>query len=361
MVGRDFVHDMRDRSAAVRYATGAALAVLALAATAFTAPALGRPPSILLFAATLFIAWLVGFGPAIVTAAIGVIVLDRIDASVVWRPEARDTLWNALFIAMALGMAWLASATRRLADERRQLLEREAAARLEAEAANRAKEDFLAIVSHELRTPLTVIVGWLHVLRRGQLDPAERERVFETIERNTMLQATLIDDLLDASRAVAGKLQVSMRRVDLGRLVLDTIESMRPRADAAAITLTRSVDSGLLVYADEARLQQVVMNLVSNAIKFTPPAGSIDVTARRRPASASIVVRDSGVGIAPDALPHVFDRFYQAAAALEGRRGLGLGLAIAKYIVELHGGSITAESGGAGQGATFTITLPLDR
>jgi CheY-like chemotaxis protein/nitrogen-specific signal transduction histidine kinase len=240
------------------------------------------------------------------------------------------------------------------------LLAREQQALAESEAANRSKDEFLATLSHELRTPLTSMLGWVRMLRGARLDPEQTARALETIERNTRLQAKLIDDLLDVSRIVAGKIKVEQQRLDVGAVVGEAVQSLRREAELNGVDLevARPEDS-LLVVGDAVRLQQVVANLLSNAIKFTPAGGRIDVVLERADTGARLVVRDTGVGIAPELLPHIFDRFLQGdASRTRGRGGLGLGLAIVRHLVELHGGTITAASDGAGRGATFTVTLP---
>jgi PAS domain S-box-containing protein len=235
-------------------------------------------------------------------------------------------------------------------------------ARQAAEAANRAKDDFLATLSHELRTPLTAILGWARMLRTREFKPSERLRAMEIIERNAASQAQLIEDLLDVSRIVTGKLQVTMRSIDaIGPIVQGVVDSFRPNAQARQITLRTTIDPlAGPVAGDRDRLQQVVWNLVSNAVKFTPAGGRVDVSCEQLDGWIEIRVRDTGKGIAPEFLPHVFDRFRQAdTSTTRVYGGLGLGLSIVRYLIELHGGSVTAESPGEGRGATFRIRLPV--
>jgi PAS domain S-box-containing protein len=250
---------------------------------------------------------------------------------------------------------------KRAEEEREQLLAREQAARGEAEIANRMKDEFLATLSHELRTPLTAMLGWLSMLRGRRLDKKTTEHAIETIERNTRIQAKLIEDLMDVSRIVGGKLNLEMRPVDLSQVIDAALEIVRPAADAKSITLRPSYKPEVeLVSGDPARLQQVVWNLLSNAVKFTSPHGLVEVLLRKSGTSAEIVVCDTGIGIAAEFLPYVFDRFRQGESSLtRSHRGLGLGLAIVRHLVELHGGAVSAESPGENQGATFTIRLPL--
>jgi len=249
---------------------------------------------------------------------------------------------------------------KRMEAERVALLEREQAARTEAEKANRLKDDFLATVSHELRTPLTAILGWVQILRSGQLPEERRLRALETVERNAYAQSQLVEDLLDISRIMSGKLTLELERVDLGSVVEAALESIRPAAVAKDIRLHPAIDSTSNVMGDPTRLQQIVWNLLSNAVKFTPKGGSVQVLVTGRDASVEVVVTDTGKGIPADFLPHVFERFRQAEGSVARKYGgLGLGLSIVKHLVELHGGSIDVFSDGADQGATFSLRLPM--
>ncbi|MEN3331003.1 MAG: hypothetical protein V7641_368 [Blastocatellia bacterium] len=250
---------------------------------------------------------------------------------------------------------------KRAEQERQQLLIREQAARAEAETANRAKDEFLATVSHELRTPLNAILGWARMLRAGQLDEATTARAFETIERNAKAQAQLIADLLDVSRIASGKLRLDVRSVDLVSLIEAALDSVQPAADAKGIRLQAVLDPRAgPVSGDSDRLQQVVWNLLSNAIKFTPKEGRVQVRLERINSHIEITVSDTGKGINRDFMPYVFDRFRQADGTLtRAYGGLGLGLAIVRHLVELHGGMVHAYSAGEGRGAAFTVRLPL--
>ncbi|HEX8145485.1 MAG TPA: PAS domain S-box protein [Pyrinomonadaceae bacterium] len=250
---------------------------------------------------------------------------------------------------------------KRLEGERHQLHQREQAARREAEEASRLKDEFLATVSHELRTPLTAVLGWAHILRAGQLDGQSAQHALETIERNARSQAQLIDDLLDVSRIITGKLRLDVRPVDPASFIEAAIEAVRPAAEAKGVRIQKVMDTGVSSIAgDPARLQQVVWNLVSNAIKFTPKGGRVQVRLERVNSHIEIAVSDSGQGIAPEFLPYVFDRFRQAdGTTTRAHGGLGLGLSIVRHLVELHGGNVHVESQGAGRGATFTVRLPL--
>src|SRR5688572_11484566 len=240
--------------------------------------------------------------------------------------------------------------------------ERLRAALAAAEEANRLKDEFLAVVSHELRTPLNAILGWARMLRAGSLSTDDVPRALETIERNAQAQAQLIEDLLDVSRIVSGKLRLEMRTVDLGEVVREALETVRPTADARGVTLTPALAPVGPVSGDMHRLQQIVWNLLSNSIKFTPRGGSVHVSLEQLGPLVRIVVSDTGQGIDPEFLPLVFDRFRQAASSASGkmpRTGLGLGLAIVRNLVEAHAGSVRAASDGPGKGAAFTVELPV--
>ena len=241
------------------------------------------------------------------------------------------------------------------------LLAREQEARESAEAANRLKDEFLATLSHELRTPLNAIMGWAHLLRTGSLDEATAARATETIDRNAKAQNQLINDILDVSRIITGKLHLTVQPLDPVAVVEGALDTVRPAAAAKQIQIEASLEpSPGTVSGDPDRLQQVVWNLLSNAIKFTPKGGRVQVRLRRGESHALIVVADSGPGISPEFLPHVFERFRQGdQSTTRSHVGLGLGLAIVRHLVELHGGTVEASSGGEGQGATFSVRLPL--
>jgi PAS domain S-box-containing protein len=231
----------------------------------------------------------------------------------------------------------------------------------ELREANRLKDEFLATVSHELRTPLTSILGWAHLLRNGQLDDKSATRALETIERNARAQSQLIDDLLDVSRITTGNLRLDVRQLEPGSFIESAIEALRPAADAKNVRIQKVMDTGVVsVAGDPARLQQVVWNLLSNAIKFTPKGGRVQVRLERINSHIEIAVSDTGMGIKPEFLPHVFERFRQADQKTTRQHGgLGLGLAIVRHLVELHGGAVHADSAGEGQGATFVVQLPI--
>ena len=245
--------------------------------------------------------------------------------------------------------------------EREQLLLREQQARTAAEAANRAKDEFLAVLSHELRTPLNAVYGWARLLQGGQLRDEAAERALDVIVRNANAQVQLIDDLLDVSRVVSGKLRLDVRLVDLKTVIDAALEAVRPAAAAKTIRLQSVLDPRAgPITGDPGRLQQVIWNLVMNAVKFTPKGGRIQVHLQRVNSHVEIVVSDTGQGIAPDVLPFIFDRFRQAdSSSTRQHSGLGLGLALVKHLTELHGGTVAVQSLGEGQGATFIVKLPL--
>jgi PAS domain S-box-containing protein len=234
-------------------------------------------------------------------------------------------------------------------------------ARVTAEDANRAKDEFLATMSHELRTPLNAVLGWSRMLRAGQVAPGQASRALEVIERNARAQAQLVDDILDVSRIITGKLRLVVAPVELASVIDGALEVVRLAAHAKGIELHAALDPGVgTVNGDAARLQQVVWNLLANAVKFTPPGGRVLIRLQHAAGMARIVVTDTGAGIAPEFLPHVFDRFRQAdSSTTRIHGGLGLGLAIVRHIVEQHGGDVRAESRGLGEGSTFTVEIPL--
>ena len=250
---------------------------------------------------------------------------------------------------------------RRIERERDALLVRVQEAHAEAEALNRGKDEFLATLSHELRTPLNAIFGWARMLATGQLGADERSHAAEVILRNATAQVQLIDDLFDVSRIITGNMHLDLRPVDPRAVVEAALDAVRPAVAAKVIRLETALDprAGPIMGAPD-RLQQVIWNLLSNALKFTPTGGRIQVHLRRSDPQVELIVSDTGEGIPPDVLPYIFDRFRQGDTGTNRRHGgLGIGLALARYLVDLHGGSIRADSPGVGLGATFTVTLPL--
>jgi signal transduction histidine kinase/CheY-like chemotaxis protein len=263
--------------------------------------------------------------------------------------------------AVAIDNARLYETAQKAAEERKQLLDSERAARTQAERMSEMKDEFLATLSHELRTPLSAILGWAQVLRRRQMGPEETHKALDIIERNTRMQTQLIEDLLDMSRITSGKVRLDIQPVEPSAIVEAALETVRPAAQAKGIRLQKMLDPVAgPVSGDPNRLQQVVWNLLSNAIKFTPKEGKVQVLLQRVNSHVEIAIADTGIGIDPQFVAHVFERFRQADASTTRQHGgLGLGLAIAKHLVELHGGTISAHSAGTGQGTTFTVQLPL--
>ena len=259
--------------------------------------------------------------------------------------------------------ALVALIARQAADalQRARLHAAEREAREEAEAASQMKDEFLATLSHELRTPLNAILGWAHLLRHGSLDAPTTTRALDAIVRNAQAQCQLVGDILDVSRIITGRLRLDLRPVDLQVAVHLALEAIAPAAAARNVRLQSAPLCGeTMVAGDPDRLQQVVWNLLSNAVKFTPPGGLVEVRLDPTPDGIDLVVTDTGAGIAPDFLPRVFDRFSQAdASTRRAHGGLGLGLAIVRHLVELHGGSVEAFSDGPGRGARFTVRLPV--
>jgi CheY-like chemotaxis protein len=241
------------------------------------------------------------------------------------------------------------------------LLVRERAARADAEKANRLKDEFLATLSHELRTPLNAVMGWARMLKSGRLDPESSSHAMEVIERNAWAQKQIIEDILDVSRVITGKLQLHLAPVDLIGVIKAALDAVRPALEAKDICVEESYQGGLKVIAGDAdRLQQVIWNLLSNASKFTPVGGTVAVRVTQDKTYVEVEIVDSGPGIAPEFLPHVFERFRQAdGSTTRTHQGLGLGLAIVRHLVELHGGVISAENLGSWSGAVFTVKLPL--
>jgi signal transduction histidine kinase/ActR/RegA family two-component response regulator len=253
-------------------------------------------------------------------------------------------------------------AQREVDRNRAMLLEQEQAGRQAAEALSRAKDEFVATVSHELRTPLNAIYGWVALLKTAKLDESRRAHALDVIERNTRAQAQLIEDLLDMSRVIRGALRLEMRPVSLAEVLEAAVDSARPTAAARQISLTVHGGPELIASADHSRLQQVFWNLLANALKFTPPGGHVDARIAVDGQEAVVEISDDGEGIAPEFLPHVFDRFRQETGDItRTHSGLGIGLALVRHLTELHGGTVSARSPGKGKGSTFSVRLPIVR
>ena len=277
---------------------------------------------------------------------------------VVWIKE-RGRVFSDVDGDRMVGISRDVTAEREAAQERERLLRSEREARDEAERQSRLKDEFLATLSHELRTPMNAILGWLSILESGK--PIRKLRsALAVIARNAQTQAKLIDDLLDMNRLISGNLRLDLETLDVGLLLQTTMQSLQPAADARGVQLIAAVESNVgEIRADSRRLQQILWNLVHNAIKFSTSEGRVEIRLQRTPEGLQIAVKDNGQGISPSFLPYVFERFRQQdASSTREAFGLGLGLSIAKHLVELHGGTITADSAGNGCGATFTVRVP---
>jgi signal transduction histidine kinase len=249
---------------------------------------------------------------------------------------------------------------RRAEDSLRESLERERGALREAESANRAKDQFFAMLSHELRTPVNAILGWVHMLRKGMLDVSRAEHALEAIERNALREASLISELIDVTRITSGTLLMNREPVALAGVLRDAIESVQPSIAERGVILDAQIDCPATVLGDAVRLHQIVVNLLTNAIKFTPEGGRVQMDLLSEGPNVEVRVTDDGIGVAPDELPKLFEPFWQAdPSSTRAEGGLGLGLTIVKHLVGLHGGSVRAESGGAMRGCRFVVSLPL--
>ncbi|HLL74650.1 MAG TPA: HAMP domain-containing sensor histidine kinase [Pyrinomonadaceae bacterium] len=340
-----------------RYGVALASFALAYAVTRALWPIKEEGVFVLFVAAVMLSAWYGGPVPGALTA-----VLSALAANFTFLPpiyslavvDLSTTLRITEFLVVSALVIGL-NAARSRAQERAE------AARAEAEAANRAKDDFLAMVSHDLRAPLSAILGWTQIMDASGHEPQTCARGLVVIKRNAAAQRQLIDDLMDVARVTSGTLRLERRAVRLRDVVAAAVESVRPSAEAKGIRLEAALGAeGARVSGDAGRLEQIVMNLLSNAVKFTPEGGRVSVTLDASSAEARLVVGDTGCGIEAEFLPHVFERFRQSDGAGNLRRaGLGLGLAIVRHLVELHDGTVKAESDGPDRGATFTVRLPL--
>ncbi|WP_437786704.1 ATP-binding protein [Sorangium sp. So ce1097] len=289
---------------------------------------------------------------------------EPVDVELPWGAGERRRWFRIMIVQLDDGVAVHFSditARKRVEQERASLFASERRARAEAEEANRLKDEFLATVSHELRTPLNAILGWSHLLQATSAAPEQRERGLQAIERNARSQARLIEDILDVSRIITGRVRLDSHLIDPGAVVGAAADSLRPTADAKGVALELADETrDVRILGDATRLQQVFWNLVSNAVKFTPAGGVVRVSVAQRGAALHVEISDTGQGIHPDFLPFVFNRFSQADSSTTRRHGgLGLGLAIVRHLVELHGGRTSARSEGEGRGATFEVVLPI--
>ena len=289
-------------------------------------------------------------------------------------PHGEDWIAMGLFAPVASGLVWLIGRWRRaerslyarahrMQEQAQRLQEQTEELRglnTEAERINRVKDEFLATLSHELRTPLTAVVGWAHMLKQGVLSERQLEDASDTILRNSQLQIRLIEDLLDVSRIISGKLHLNLAAMNMSDVVQQALDTVQPAAAAKAIELRASLSHDVVLVGDADRLRQVAWNLLSNAVKYTPKHGWVDVRVEKKQSQIYLTVSDSGMGVEREFLPHLFERFTQADSSTTRRHGgLGLGLAIVRHIAELHGGTVVAVSEGTDKGATFTVTLPI--
>jgi len=319
-------------------------------------------PFVTFYPAVMTAAWVGGLLPGLLAT-----VLSAVAANYLWAApstsfafgEVSPTAALGVFFAIGTMISILTAAWRRAAAAAVQSERRERTAKQDAEEANRVKDDFLAVLSHELRTPLNATLGWAKLLASGSLPPDRVRDAATTIERNARAEARLVDSLLDISQIVAGTFELELKPTDLSFVVRTTVDALRPTARGVDLTVDIP-NEPVMVRGDATRLQQVVWNVVANAIKFTPGEGHIRVRLRRSGRMAEFQVSDTGQGIPPDFLPHVFERFRQGTRATRGaRRGLGLGLALVRDFAEAHGGSVRVTSEGLQRGSTFTVTLPL--
>jgi signal transduction histidine kinase len=346
-----------------RYFVAIAATVVALAARFLLKSALDNVAPFILFTLSVVVAaWYGGLGPGLLATALSVILGNYFFLEPLYSFRIRsgsDRLEEFLFLGIGVSISILSQVRLSLEAKRQQLLVSEQRARCAAEDANRLKDEFLSTVSHELRTPLTAIKGWAQMLRAGRLNSAQTAHGLETIERNAESQNQIINDLLDVSSIITGKMRLNVAPLKLGSVIEAAVETVRPAAEAKGIHLSVLLDpTAETVSGDAARLQQVVWNLLSNAVKFAPKGGCVEVSLERADSRVEIIVADNGQGIKPEFLPYVFERFRQEDSGTNRQQGgLGLGLAIVRHIVELHGGTVRATSEGLGKGATFTVAL----
>ena len=354
------------------YLVAGGAVALALLIALLLLPVTGNIPFVIFVAAVMVSAWYGGLGPGLLATALAVVASGYFLIPPFYTLDVADPgdlMHLILFILVAVIVSSLNQKFRtvqrrvaELAQAGQSILRQEQKARAEAEAAIRAKDEFVAVVTHELRTPLNSILGWAVILQQlGWDDRSRFDQAVKCIERHARLQNELIQDLLDMSRIFAGKLHLNRLPVDISALIDVAVDGIRPAAEAKKIRLlVAQPNTAATVSGDANRLQQVLWNLLTNAVKFTPAEGMIEVSLKTAGGQAQITVRDTGRGIESDFLPYVFERFRQAEG--EGARnqdGLGLGLAIVRHLVELHEGTIQVESPGKGQGSTFTIRLPI--
>jgi signal transduction histidine kinase/ActR/RegA family two-component response regulator len=351
-------------STAGRYLNATVAVALAFAVRLALKPVIGNASPFLLFTpAVMLAAWCGGGGPAIWATGLSAVLGNQFFL----RPISESGLeqWDRVAMFLLVG-GLITSLTTVLRGSRRRLAESlwfEQKARAEAEAANQAKDDFVSLISHELQTPVSIVQGWATAIRKRQLDGEALGVALDAIERNAQVQSRLVQDILDRSQIVSGRLRLEPQVVSISEIVRAAVEQMRPTFDGNHVKLTSAIHgTRYLMNADPVRLQQVFTNLLSNAARCTPPGGHVVVKAICRAATAVVTISDDGVGIAPESLPHVFDGLrHDASISASPSKSLGLGLSIARHIVERHSGTIRVASDGPGKGATFTVELPLQQ
>lgn len=354
----------------LRYGVALLSVTLTLIGRLLLHPFLENDAPLLLFTLSVMVsAWYGGYGPGVFATLLGAVIGSYLFLEPLYSlkiANTSDRVAVALFVLTGVMISVLSQAlraSRQRAEEqekeRARLLVSEQEARRAAETANRTKDEFLATVSHELRTPLASMLMWIRMLDSGKLDEETNAHARKTLVGNVKTLSQLINDLLDVSRIVSGKLRMETRPVELASVIEAAVGVVRPAADAKSINVKTTLDlAARQLTGDPDRLQQVLWNLLSNAVKFTPTQGSVEIKLEYLGSAARIAITDTGIGIAEESLPRVFERFYQVGSRSE-QRGLGLGLAIVRHLVEMHGGTVRAESAGVGQGATFTLELPL--
>jgi len=352
-------------SKSLRYFVAIAVTAVVFTARFLLNSTLGDAAPLLMFTLSVMVAaWYGGLGPGLLATALGAILGDYFFIAPLYSfhiHSVSELIVVVIFLGIGIAISILSQARLSLLEKRQQLLASERDARTAAEDANRLKDDFLSTVSHELRTPLTAINGWAAMLRSGRLDAAQVDRAIEIIVRNAGSQKQIIDGLLDVSRIITGRMSLDVAPLKLGSVIEAAIEAVQPAVEAKGIQLSAMLDSTAeTVSGDAERLQQVVWNLLSNAVKFAPKGGRVEVRLERADSHVEIAVADNGRGIKPEFLPYVFERFRQEDSGMNRQQGgLGLGLAIVRHIVEMHGGTVHAASEGPGKGATFTVALPI--
>lgn len=339
-----------------------ALSVIAMLAALLVRLSVHQTPYFLFLPAVMVASWHGGRTGGLVSTSACLLLIDYYVLEphhMLFARQWEDAALLALFAFVSLSVA-LMTASRREAIQQREAALRDAeTARQHAETSSRLKDQFLATLSHELRTPLNAVLGWTSVLISGRVEPGKEPAALESIHRNALAQKQLVDDLLDTSAIVSGRLRLDPAPIDLADVAQSAIDAVRLSLEARGLRFVSRLQSVRLT-GDATRLRQVIWNLLSNAVKFTPEGGEIELTVGPRNGEAEIVVRDNGRGIAADFLPHVFDAFRQADSSITRvSGGLGLGLSLVRYLVEAHGGRVRAESGGSGQGSVFTVTLPI--